>query len=140
VAEDKFLNRHYDDWLKEFGVSAGEEESMISNLLRNLQTTQAQGYNWAAEMGAMGNMPLATQMAMQRGVGYQGQQAAGQGIFNIGQYANQANRQAARDTANLFMRQRGLEMQEQSFGEQLLGVISGAGQAAGYGYGYGLAG
>jgi len=133
---DRFLGKEFENWANRFGVSETEEEDMISNLLRNLQTTQAQGYNRADEMGAQYNMPLATQMAMQRGVGQQGQQAAQQGIFNIGQYANQANRQGQRDAAQLMMANR--QNQPVSFGESLLGILGQVGQGVGQGIGAGL--
>lgn len=135
---DRFQGRTFENWANRFGVSGTEEENLIANFLRNLGTTQAQGYNRANEMGAQYNMPLATQMAMQRGVGYQGQQAAGQGIFNIGQYANQANREGQMAAANLFMQLREAEMSQPSAGQQILELLGQAGQGAAMGYGAGL--
>jgi len=134
---DRFQGMDFHNWANRFGVSDAEEESMVSNLLRNLGTTQAQGYNRASDMGAMNNLPLATQLAMQRGVGYQGQQAAGQGIFNIGQYANQANREGQMAAANLMMQNR--INQEPSFGEQMLGLLGQVGGSVGMGLGMGWA-
>jgi len=133
---DRFLGKEFDNWANRFGVGESEEQDMISNLLRNLGTTQAQGYNKADEMGAQYNLPLSTQLAMQKGVGYQGQQAAQQGIFNIGQYANQANRQGQLQAANLMMQNR--MNQEPTFGESMLQLLGQVGQGVGQGIGAGL--
>jgi len=118
-----------------------EQEGMISDLLRSLGTTTAQGYNRAEEMGAQYNLPLATQMSQKAGVGYRGQEAGQKGITEIERYAKDVNRQGSNQLFQAELQKKLMEIaNERSFGEQLLGVISGAGQAAGYGYGYGLAG
>ncbi len=120
-------------WINRLGMSESSEEDMVSNLLRNLSTSQGQAYNRASDMGA--NLPMATRLAMDRGVGMQGAQAAQQGMFNISQYADKANRQAWAQILGGDIQADQIEAGEPGAGDYLMSLLGASGQAAGSYYG-----
>ena len=141
VFGNQLLGQSHETWLSRMGVSEEQLQSMINELLRNIGTTQRAGYNRVGEISAMNDLPLATQMAMERGVDIETQKAGTGGVASLQQYANTANRQAWQNIMSGEFQERKLnimqDQMDQDFWQSFMGLIGSGAQAAGYYYGGG---
>lgn len=122
--------KHGEGWyMKRFGVGEAEREDMISSLLRNLSTLNMQQQNRISDATAF--LPEGSQIAAGRAADYQNLMAGQEGITGVNRYVSEANRQAWRDIANMFLEKQNIEAQKPSTGEQILGYLGAIGQGVG---------
>lgn len=124
-------NRGIDEGVARIGVSPEQRQQMIDQLLRSVGSLNAQTLNRFSDFAGAQGLPAATQLAQQRAIALQGNQAVQQGQFQIDQYANDANRQAYLALAQM-MQQRVMNEKQMKAQKDanLLGMI---GQGAGFG-------
>jgi hypothetical protein len=88
------FGKSHKEWADKLGVGEDELQNMIGSLSRNVGTTQREGINRVGEVAAGHDLPVAAQLAMERGVQSSADQAITQGTAGIEQYGSQANRDA----------------------------------------------
>jgi len=116
--------------INQLGMSDEELSGYISDLLRNLGTSQAQAYNVASESTI--DAPMATRMAAGRNVGYQGALAAEQGITGLEQFQKNINRDAWRSILDARLKKYGIDTQaDVAEGDIISGLLNTLGVGAG---------
>ena len=88
------FGRSHDYWADKLGIGEDEIQRMIASLSRNVGTTQRESINRVGELTAGADLPIAAQLAMERGVSQGASKAITEGTAGIEQYGSQANRQA----------------------------------------------
>jgi hypothetical protein len=86
--------KSHEFWADKLGVGPEELQKMIAGLGRSVGTTQREGINRVGELSAANDLPIAAQLAMERGTQLSADRAITQGTAGIEQYGNQANRDA----------------------------------------------
>jgi hypothetical protein len=117
-------------WAEKLGVGPEELQRMIASLGRTVGTTQREGINRVGEVTAANDLPIAAQLAMERGVQGSADRAITEGTASIEQYGSQANRDAwsqiLSGEASEAQIQAQKEMNDDEFWGQLIGGIGGA--------------
>jgi len=140
-AQQKLINqanREVDNqqMLGSLRMSEDELQGMIDQLMRNLGTTQRQSINRAEEVNAMNDVPLATEMARERGINYQTAMAGQEGSATIEKFGKEMDRDAALAMINYNLQQQQMEMQEeQSYWNSFMQMLGAGAQGAGYYFG-----
>ena len=118
----------------ELYMSEQEIQSFIDQLLRNVGTQAAQNQNRFSDVAAYNDLPLASRLAGERGIGYQSLLQAREGSENIQNMAKSVNRDAAKFILGLQAQKEMAENRnETALWSSLIGGISS-------GVGYGLGG
>ena len=113
-----------------------EKEQYINELLRSIGTLQSQQLNRASETAARVDLPVASQLAQERGIAQGTATAVERGKLNIERLQKMTNRQAAQFLLDLAFREKALQAQiDQQNRQNTLGFIGDIGSAVGYGYG-----
>ena len=114
-------------------MSDEEIQSFIDQLLRNIGTQATQNQNRFADVAAYNDLPLASRLAGERGIGYQSLLQAREGSENIQNMAKSVNRDAAKFILGLqAQREMAKDRNETALWQSVLGGVS-----SGVGYGLG---
>lgn len=110
-----------------------EKEQYISELLRSVGTLQSQQLNRASETAARTDLPIASQLAQERGVAIRGNEAVQKGTFDIEMLQKSTNRQALQFLMDLAFRREALKAQiDQQNKASGLGLLGDIGQVGGF--------
>lgn len=132
AGQGSLLGKNFQYWSDRLGMSDAQANDMISNMLRDLSTVNAQNLNRSNETAAMYNLPVGTQLSNQNAISYNSALAGAQGSNQIRQYQDAANRNAWSAILGADFNE---TAGETDFGDYLMTAIGASGQAAGSYYG-----
>jgi len=121
----ELFGQSHDFWVDKLGIGEDELQEMIAGLSRSVGTTQREGINRVGEVTAAHDLPVAAQLAMERGVQISGDKAITEGTAGIERYGDQANRDAWAAILSGEATEANLEMQKEMAEDQFWGDLIG---------------
>jgi hypothetical protein len=135
------INFNDNNALKGALFSGNQQNASIDQLLRSIGSLNAQSLNLFRDSASARGLPEQTRLAQERAIGIQGNQAASQGIFDITQFFQNKDSEAARFLLNQNFQK---ELQKNSLDAQkrrdIFNLIGQVGGAAGFLFGGGAGG
>lgn len=128
-----------DEWVEELGMSDEDFSGRLDEMMRTLSTGAAESRNRMSEIAAMHRLPATSQLAAERAVNIQANQAAGEAERRLTELKENIDRQAKLTAMQVFAQKESndeayLRMQEQQTQQQINSLMNMLGQYVGSQY------